>query len=114
MFGWNAAPSHFLKNSNASLKIKTMEEKGVGVRSLVHNTSRVEGLVRTSGWGLGRVTSGSIIHMDLHKFNNKLISAWLEHFWCMNKLCTYIDSQDSPWPGFGGSHHLLPYSILYD
>jgi len=23
------------------------------------------------------------------------------------------DSLDSPWPGFGGSHHLPPYSILY-
>jgi len=24
-----------------------------------------------------------------------------------------MDSQDSPWPGLGGSHHLPPYSILY-
>ncbi len=24
-----------------------------------------------------------------------------------------LDSQDSPWPGLGGSHHLPPYSILY-
>jgi len=23
-----------------------------------------------------------------------------------------LDSQDSPWPGLGGSHHLPPYSIL--
>jgi hypothetical protein len=23
-----------------------------------------------------------------------------------------MDSQDSPWPGLGGSHHLPPYSIL--
>jgi hypothetical protein len=23
------------------------------------------------------------------------------------------NSQDSPWPGLGGSHHLPPYSILY-
>jgi len=24
------------------------------------------------------------------------------------------DTQDSPWPGLGGSHHLPPYSILCD
>ncbi len=23
------------------------------------------------------------------------------------------DTQDSPWPGLGGSHHLPPYNILY-
>jgi len=23
-----------------------------------------------------------------------------------------LDSQDLPWPGLGGSHHLPPYSIL--
>jgi len=23
-----------------------------------------------------------------------------------------MDTQDSPWPGLGGSHHLPPYSIL--
>jgi hypothetical protein len=35
----------------------------------------------------------SITHTDLHKQAN-------------------LDSQDSPWPGLGGSHHLPPYSIL--
>jgi len=30
--------------------------------------------------GLGRLTSNSIIHIDLHKPNNKLVSAYLEHF----------------------------------
>jgi hypothetical protein len=35
----------------------------------------VEGHAGAPGWGLGRVTSGSIIHMDLHKPNNKLVSA---------------------------------------
>jgi hypothetical protein len=24
----------------------------------------------------------------------------------------HLDTQDSPWPGLGGSHHLPPYSIL--
>jgi hypothetical protein len=59
--------------------------KGVGVRSLVHNISRVQGRVGASRWGLGRLTSNSIIHTNLHKLNNKLVSALLEHFWCTNK-----------------------------
>ncbi len=57
--------------------------------------------------------SGSIIHTNLHKPNNKLVSAQLEHFWCTNEPRVNTDSQDSPWFGLGGSHHLPPYNILY-
>jgi hypothetical protein len=35
----------------------------------------VEGHVGAQGWGLGRVINNSIIHTDLHKLNNKLVSA---------------------------------------
>jgi hypothetical protein len=42
-----------LKDSNANPKVKTMEEEKVGVCSVVHNTSRVEGHAGASGWGLG-------------------------------------------------------------
>jgi hypothetical protein len=35
----------------------------------------VEGHAGPPGWGLGRVTSNSIIHTNLHKLNNKLVSA---------------------------------------
>jgi hypothetical protein len=52
-----------------------MEEKKVGVRSLARNTSGVKGHVRPLGWGLGRLTSKLITHMDLHKPNDKLVSA---------------------------------------
>ncbi len=31
----------------------------------------------------------------------------------MNEPRANTDSQDSPRPGLGGSHHLLPYGILY-
>jgi hypothetical protein len=53
--------------------------------------------------GLGQTTSESIIHVDLHKPNNKLVSAKLEHFWCMNELGANTDSQDSSQPKLGGS-----------
>jgi len=37
----------------------------------------------------------------------------LKHFWCTNKPWGNMDSENSPRPRFGGSHHLLPYSIIY-
>jgi len=67
-------------DSTTSLKVKTMEGEGVRAHSLACNTSRVEGHAGALGWGLGRLTSDSITHMDLHKPNNKLVSAYLEHF----------------------------------
>jgi hypothetical protein len=60
--------------------MKTMEEKKIRVRSLVHNISGVKGLVGILGWGLEQMISSSIIHTNLHDPNDKLVSAWLEHF----------------------------------
>jgi hypothetical protein len=68
------APPHSLKNSNVNLKVKT-KKKGVGVCSLTCNISGVERCVGALGWGLRQVTSGSIIHTNLHIPNNKLVSA---------------------------------------
>jgi len=50
-----------------------MEEERIGVRYLARNILGVEGHARDPRWGLGQMTSGSIIHTDLHKTNNKLI-----------------------------------------
>jgi hypothetical protein len=68
------APPHSLKNSNASLKVNTSKEEGIIIHSLVHNTSGVEGFAKVPGWGLRQMTSESIIHKNLYKPNNKLIS----------------------------------------
>jgi hypothetical protein len=102
------APPHFSKNSNAIPKMKTMEEEGIGVHSITRNIVRIKGRVGTLGWGLRRVISGSIVHTNLHKPNNKLVSVWLEHFWCKNEPRAYTDSQDSSQLEFGTSHHLPP------
>jgi hypothetical protein len=59
----------------ATLKVKTAEGEGVGARSLTDNTLGVEGCDGAPWWGLGILTSNSITHMDLHKWNNKLVSA---------------------------------------
>jgi len=60
------------------LQCESKNENGERIRSwvcsLTCNTSRVEGHDGTSRWGLGKVTSKSIIHMNLHKPNNKLVN----------------------------------------
>jgi hypothetical protein len=80
--GWPCdATPHSLKDKtsengsieNMSLKMKTLEE-GVRVCSLTHNTSGVKGRDGTLGWGFKKMTSESIIHTNLHKLNNKLVS----------------------------------------
>jgi len=50
------------------------EKRRIGVHSLAHNTSGIKGHARASGWGLERLTSKSITHMNLHR-PNKLVSA---------------------------------------
>jgi len=55
--------------------VKITEGSRVRAHSLARNTFGVEGHVRAPGWGLGRMTSNSITHTDLHKPNKKLVSA---------------------------------------
>ncbi len=71
----NDTPPNSLIDSIASPKVKITELEGVEVCFLTCSILGVEGRAGALGWGLGRVTSGSIIHMDLHKPNNKLVSA---------------------------------------
>jgi len=74
---WWCTPKLFHR-LNYKSKVKTSEGWRVGVHSLARSTSKgVEGRVGTSGWGLGWMTSRSIIHMDLYKPNNKLVN----HSW---------------------------------
>jgi hypothetical protein len=69
------SPPNSLMDSTANPKVKTIEGKGVGARSLACSTSRVKGRVRAPRWGLGRMTSKSINHTSLQNPNNKLVSA---------------------------------------
>ncbi len=62
-------------DSTTSPKVKIAEGEGVGVHSLACSTLGVKGRAGASKWGLGRLTSNSITQMDLHKPNNKLVSA---------------------------------------
>jgi hypothetical protein len=74
-FKTNDAPPNSLIDLIVSPKVKIKKGKRVGVHSPTRSTSGVEGHARILVWGLRRVTSGLIIHMDLHKPNNKLVSA---------------------------------------
>jgi hypothetical protein len=62
-------------DSTVSPKMKTMEREKIRVCFLVCNTSREEAHAGVLGWGLERLTNKSIIHTDLHKPNNNLVSA---------------------------------------
>jgi hypothetical protein len=64
-----------LMDSIASPKVTIVEGEGVVVHSLARNISGVEGHARILGWGLRRLMSKSITYTDLHKPNNKLVSA---------------------------------------
>jgi hypothetical protein len=55
--------------------MKIIEKERIEVRSLTRSTSGVKGRARAPGCGLGGMISELIIHTDLHKPNNKLISA---------------------------------------
>jgi hypothetical protein len=60
-------------DSTTNPKVKTTKG-GVVARSLARNTLGVKWRAKVPRWGLGRLTSNSIIHTDLHKPNNKLVS----------------------------------------
>jgi len=68
------APTSSLMELTASPKAKIAEE-GVGECSVARSTLGVKSCVGASGWGLGRFTSKSITHMDLHNPHNKSVSA---------------------------------------
>jgi hypothetical protein len=69
------APPTPLTDSIVSPKGENNRRTKSWAHSLSHNILEVEGRARVPRWGLGRVTSKSITHTDLHKPNNKLISA---------------------------------------
>jgi hypothetical protein len=63
-------------DSTTSPKVTTMKGKGkgVGAHFFVCSISKIKGHAQALGWGLRRLRSKSIIDIDLHKPNNKLVS----------------------------------------
>jgi hypothetical protein len=68
------APPNYLEDSNTSLKMKIVEEEGVGVRSLIYSISRVRRMCSSFGMGSRMNDKQVNIRINLHKLNNKLIN----------------------------------------
>jgi len=107
---FNYKNKFYLKVSNVSPKVETLEEERIRVCSLLRNTSEIKGCPR---WGLGRMTSESIIHMSVHKPNNKLVNAWLGHFWCTDNMNIHkLTRFTTTWTW--GKPPPSPYNIICD
>jgi hypothetical protein len=103
--------SQLLEGFKCESKWKTVEGGGVGARFLTHNTLRGRGACWSSGMGLGRV--------DKFHLLTRACTQPTQSGWCivgtplvLEQTTGNTDTQDSPRPGLGGSHHLPPYSIL--
>jgi hypothetical protein len=106
---WRAPNS--LRDSNVSPKLKTTEEQGVGARSLARSTMRGRGACWSSGMGLARIDKFYSLTWTCTKPTQSgqcVVGALL----VLRRTTGNLDTQDSPRPGLGGSHHLPPYSIL--
>ncbi len=103
--------SQLLKGLKCEPKQKAAEKGGIGARSLAHNTLRGRGTCWSSGMELGRVDK-------LHSLTRActqptqsgqcIVGAPL----VLGRATGNTDTQDSPRPELGGSHHLPPYSIF--
>ncbi len=88
-------------------------EGGVRACSLAHCTLRGRRACQSSKMGLGKVDK-------LHPLTQACIKATqggqciVGTLLVLGRATGNTDTQDSPRPGFGGSHHLPPYSILCD
>jgi len=76
------------------------------------NTKKGRGACWSSGMGLKRGTSFSYSLEPASNQPNKLVSSHFGTPLVLGPATATLDSQDSPRPGLGGSHHLPPYSIL--
>jgi hypothetical protein len=87
------------------LKCKSESENNIRIRNwgTFPNSQHFGGgrCVKASRWELGWMISRSIIHMNLHIPNNKLVSAWLEHFWCTDKPWAYWTHKTHHSPNLG-------------
>ncbi len=92
------------------LKLRNWE--GLGAHSQLPALKGVRGVCRKlqdQTRKRDKLLSYSVLHP---KPTNKLVITHFAHFQCWDKPRATLDSLDSPRPGFNGSHHLPPYSIL--
>ncbi len=103
--------SQLLTRLKSESKYKTSEGGGVRARSLTHNTLRGRGACQSSGMELGRVDK---LHSLTWACTQPTQSGQciVGTFLVLGRTTGNMNTQDSPQPRLGGSHHLPPYSIL--
>ncbi len=112
MFGVMTHPQ-LLKGLKCEPKQKSSGKGGVGARSLTHNPLRGRGVGWSSGMGLGRVDKLQSLTRACTQPTQSGQCKVRPHL-VLRRATGNTDTQDSPRPGLGGSHHLPPYSILCD
>jgi len=104
VLGWTHLRVH------QSVVVESWDSKGVPD---FQHYKGVEGHARSPRIRLGRGTSRSSLNLHPQTNHTELVS----HSGTPLGVGTshgHFGPQDSPRPGLGGSHHLPPYSILYD
>ncbi len=103
--------SQLLKIFKCESKQKITKEGRIEARSLAHNILRGRGACWSSGMGLGKVDKFHSLTRACTKPTQGgqcIVGALL----VLGQATGNTDTQDSPWPGLGRSHHLPPYSIV--
>ncbi len=103
--------SQLLERLKCESKQKITKKGGVGACSLAHNTLRGRGACQSSKMGLGRVDK---LHSLTRAYTKPTQGGQciVEALLMLGQATSNMDTQDSPRPGLGGSHHLPSYSIL--
>jgi hypothetical protein len=83
------------------------------VRSLTHSTRRGRGACWSSEIRTKKSDKLYLLTRTCINPTNKLVSSFSGTPLVLGQPWATLDSQDSPWLGRGGSHHLPSYSILY-
>ncbi len=99
------------KGPKCGPKQETTEEKEVEARSLAHNTLRGRRACWSSGMGLGRVNKLHSLTWACTQPTQSgqcIVGTPL----VLRRATSNMNTQDSPRPKLGGSHHLPLYSIL--
>jgi len=106
---WHAPNS--LKDSNVSLNRKQQKSKDSGHTPWFTELCRGRGACWSFEMGLGRIDKLQLLTRTCTKLTQNgscIVGALL----VLGRATGNSDSQDSPRPGLGGSHHLPPYIIL--
>jgi hypothetical protein len=86
--------------------------KGVRVRSLTRSTRGGRGACWSSGIRTRKSDKLYLLIRTCIKPTNKLVSSLSRTTLVLGQPRATLDSQDSPRPDLGGSHHLPPYNII--